>query len=39
MNATDKGLSDTRNLSEQAHERIHRDILNGELFPGDKLQI
>lgn len=39
MNATDKGLSDPRNLSEQAHERIRRDILNGELFPGDKLQI
>lgn len=39
MNATDKGLSDPRNLSEQAHARIRRDILNGELFPGDKLQI
>ena len=39
MNASDKGLSDTKNLSEQAHERIRRDILNGELFPGDKLQI
>lgn len=39
MNASDKALSDTRNLSEQAHARIRRDILNGELFPGDKLQI
>lgn len=39
MNAPDKALSDTKNLSEQAHERIRRDILNGELFPGDKLQI
>jgi DNA-binding GntR family transcriptional regulator len=39
MNATEKALSDPRNLSEQAHERIRRDILNGELFPGDKLQI
>jgi len=39
MNATDKALSDTKNLSEQAHEQIRRDILNGELFPGDKLQI
>jgi GntR family carbon starvation induced transcriptional regulator len=39
MNASDKALSDTRNLSEQAYDRIRRDILNGELFPGDKLQI
>jgi GntR family carbon starvation induced transcriptional regulator len=39
MNAPDKTLSDTKNLSEQAHERIRRDILHGELFPGDKLQI
>jgi DNA-binding GntR family transcriptional regulator len=39
MNASDKTLGDPRNLSEQAHERIRRDILNGELFPGDKLQI
>ena len=39
MNASDKALSDTKNLSEQAHERIRRDILHGELFPGDKLQI
>jgi GntR family carbon starvation induced transcriptional regulator len=39
MNAGDKSLSDPRNLSEQAHERIRRDILNGELLPGEKLQI
>lgn len=39
MNAPDKMLSDTKNLSERAHERIRRDILNGELFPGEKLQI
>ena len=39
MNASDKALSDTKNLSEQAHDRIRRDILNGELFPGEKLQI
>jgi GntR family carbon starvation induced transcriptional regulator len=39
MNAADKALSDTKNLSEQAHERIRRDILNGGLFPGEKLQI
>ena len=37
MNASDKALSDTKNLSEQAHDRIRRDILNGELFPGEKL--
>jgi len=39
MNASDKTLSDTKNLSEQAHDRIRRDILSGELFPGEKLQI
>jgi GntR family carbon starvation induced transcriptional regulator len=39
MNATAKASSDPRNLSEQAHDCIRRDILNGELFPGDKLQI
>ena len=39
MNAADKALSDTKNLSEQAHDRIRRDILNGGLFPGEKLQI
>ncbi|WP_372841578.1 GntR family transcriptional regulator [Phaeovulum sp.] len=39
MNTTEKSPGDTKNLSEQAHERIRRDILNGELFPGEKLQI
>jgi GntR family carbon starvation induced transcriptional regulator len=39
MNAADKALNDTRSLSEQAHERIRRDILSGELFPGEKMQI
>jgi len=39
MNASDKALSDTRSLSEQAHQCIRRDILGGELFPGEKLQI
>lgn len=39
MNAADKALSDTRSLSDQAHDRIRRDILNGGLFPGEKLQI
>jgi GntR family transcriptional regulator, carbon starvation induced regulator len=39
MNAADKGLSDSKNLSEQAHDRIRRDILSGELFPAEKLQI
>ena len=39
MNAPHKLTCDTKNLSEQAHENIRRDILSGELFPGDKLQI
>lgn len=39
MDISDKAQGDTRNLSEQAHDRIRRDILNGELFPGDKLLI
>ena len=39
MNVSDKALGDPRNLSEQAHERIRRDILRGELFPGEKLQL
>ncbi len=39
MGASDKTLSDPRNLSDQAHDRIRRDILNGALFPGDKLQL
>lgn len=39
MNTADKSFSDPKNLSEQAHDRIRRDILSGELFPGEKLQI
>ncbi len=39
MNASDKGLTDSRNLSEQAHDRIRRDILSGAFFPGEKLLI
>lgn len=39
MHASDKGLNEARNLSEQAYDRIRRDVLNGELFPGEKLQI
>jgi DNA-binding GntR family transcriptional regulator len=31
--------ADGRNLSEVAYSRIRRDILQGELFPGVKLQI
>ncbi len=31
--------ADTRSLSDQAHDRIRRDILNSALFPGEKLQI
>jgi len=33
------GVSEGRNLSEQAYDRIRRDILYGELYPEDKLQI
>lgn len=29
----------SRNLSELAYDRIRRDILQGDLFPGDKLSI
>lgn len=39
MNLSDKGLAQGKNLSEQAHDLIRRDILNGALLPGDKLQI
>lgn len=28
-----------RTLSDEAHDRIRRDILQGELFPGDKLSL
>mgnify|MGYP002628185647 CR=1 FL=1 len=30
---------ESRNLSEEAHRHIRRDILNGELFPDERLQI
>lgn len=33
------GASEGRNLSEQAYDRIRRDILHGELLPDEKLQI
>jgi GntR family carbon starvation induced transcriptional regulator len=29
----------TKNLSEEAYDSIRRDILNGELFPNERLQI
>ena len=31
--------AETRNLSEEAYDQIRRDILNGQLFPDEKLQI
>ncbi|MWP37009.1 GntR family transcriptional regulator [Rhodobacter sphaeroides] len=37
--AAEKAPPEARNLSEQAHDRIRRDILRGELFPGVKLHI
>lgn len=33
------GVLEVRNLSEQAYDRIRHDILYGELFPNEKLQI
>lgn len=33
------GTADIRNLSERAYDKIRRDILHGELFPDEKLQI
>lgn len=39
MSAVDHKLQDVRNLSEQAYDLIRKDILNGELFPEDKLQV
>ena len=39
MGVSGGGAADGRNLSEMAYDRIRRDILQGELFPGDKLQI
>jgi DNA-binding GntR family transcriptional regulator len=32
-------VTGVRNLSEQAYDQIRRDILQGDLFPGDKLNI
>jgi len=32
-------VSEFRNLSEQAYDRIRRDILSGTLFPDERLQI
>jgi GntR family transcriptional regulator, carbon starvation induced regulator len=31
--------AETRNLSEEAYDQIRRDILNGQLFPDERLQI
>lgn len=39
MNSTNAASSEGKNLSELAYDRIRRDILQGDLFPGDKLQI
>lgn len=33
------GVVEVRNLSEKAYDRIRHDILYGELFPNEKLQI
>ncbi|HEV7253062.1 MAG TPA: GntR family transcriptional regulator [Mesorhizobium sp.] len=39
MNVPGSAAMDIRNLSERAYDRIRRDILHGELFPDEKLQI
>lgn len=39
MSGAGIALPESKNLSEQAYHRIRRDILLGELFPDDKLQI
>lgn len=39
MSAAEHRLQEGRNLSEQAYDLIRRDILNGALFPEDKLQV
>ncbi|MEQ9038964.1 MAG: GntR family transcriptional regulator [Silicimonas sp.] len=39
MTAVEGKPQDVRNLSEQAYDLIRKDILNGELFPRDKLQV
>lgn len=39
MTVAEEKAQDVRNLSEQAYDLIRKDILNGELFPEDKLQV
>ncbi|HTV68069.1 MAG TPA: GntR family transcriptional regulator [Rhizobiaceae bacterium] len=39
MSGAGPGIVEGRNLSEQAYDRIRRDIVHGELFPDEKLQI
>jgi GntR family carbon starvation induced transcriptional regulator len=39
MSVVGAGVAEIRNLSEQAYDRIRHDILYGELFPDEKLQI
>lgn len=39
MGGASVSVSGVRNLSEQAYDQIRRDILQGDLFPGDKLNI
>ncbi len=39
MSAQEGKAHDVRNLSEQAYDLVRRDILNGELFPNDKIQV
>lgn len=39
MSGSGVGTAEVRNLSEQAYDRIRHDILYGELFPEEKLQI
>lgn len=39
MSGASAATTEVRNLSELAYDRIRRDILHGELFPDEKLQI
>lgn len=39
MGGASASVTGARNLSEQAYDQIRRDILQGDLFPGDKLTI
>lgn len=39
MSEPGQAIAEVRNLSEQAYDRIRRDIVHGELFPDEKLQI